>query len=77
MTIKTTRRRVLSGVAGGAVALTGAAVGAQADEDVMTPQEEWDVCIQGAVTLMRRAGNLLKQYPDRVRDPLAEIRGAA
>ncbi len=75
MTINTTRRRVLSGVAGGAVALTGAAVRAQADEDVMTPQEEWDVCIAHILDFhktceipSRLAVDSFIDLPDAVRD---------
>ena len=76
MTIETTRRRVLSGVAGGAIAVAVAPFPVPAEEldDVLTPQEQWDGCIDEAVRLLKKGSALLEQHGRRIHTEFDEFR---
>ena len=76
MTIKTTRRRVLAGVAGGAIAATIVPLPVPAAEpDVApTPQEQWEGCIEEAVRLIKEASALCRKYKGRIRTDYDDLR---
>ena len=79
MTIKTTRRRVLSGVAAGTVAAAVAPLPVSAGEldDALTPQEQYDACVKEGVRWMMKGGDLLERHGKRIRTPYDDMRGLA
>ena len=76
MIIKTTRRDMIAGVAVGAVAVTVAPlpVSAAVPDTELTPQEQWEACIEEAVRLMKKGSALCRQYKGRIRTGYDDLR---